>query len=75
MHSNKEMPPEFEDIVALVKFEDIGPVAQIGFLTRHEKYGIVFCPKIVCRGVCLWEQVIKWDYMKDVLPDYTLFSK
>lgn len=27
------------------------------------------------RSACLWEQVIKWDYMKDVLPGYTLFSK
>ena len=74
MHSNKEMPPDFEDIVALVRFEDIGPAAQIGFLARHEKYGAVFMPKC-SRSACLWEQVIKWDYMKDVLPGYTLFSK
>ena len=74
MHSNKEMPPEFEDIVALIKFEDIGPVAMIGYLAKHETHGVVFAPKCA-RFVCLWEQVIKWDYMKDVLPGYTLFSK
>ena len=75
MHSNKETPPEFEDIVALVKFEDIGPVAMIGYLAKHETHGVVFVPKLMRGAVCLWEQVIKWDYMKDVLPGYTLFSK
>ena len=74
MHDNTEMPPAFEDIIALLKFEDIGPVAQVGYLAKHEKHGVIFVLKCA-HYVCLWSQVIKWDYMKDVLPGYTLFKK
>ena len=75
MHSNEEIPTPFEDIIALVRFDDIGPAAQVGFAAEHPALGIVFFPKITRSGVCLWEQVIKWDYMGDVLPGYTLFDK
>lgn len=74
MHTNKETPTPFEDIVAYIKFEDIAPVAQIGYAAQHEKHGLVFFPKCA-RIAVLWEQIIKWDYMSDVLPEYTLFTK
>lgn len=74
-NSNTKHPELYQPIVAILKFQDIGPVAVIGYAAElPESKQTVFVPHCG-RDMYTWEIVVKWDYLDEVLPQYSLTGK
>ena len=67
----KELPEKYVTIIALLKFDDMPPMALTGFIAEtidtHEAYFHAYNK----HGYDL-SLIVKWDYLAEVLPEYSL---
>ena len=66
-------PQDYLDIVALVSFEDVPPMAAVGF-TVTENDQTVFFVKIARMHVA-WDRILDWRYLSDVWPEHLFYQK
>lgn len=64
-----EIPKNFQDIVAMISFEDIGPVPACGYAVTADDGSTLFYTKIP-RGFVTWDRILSWRYLNDIWPDY-----
>lgn len=67
----KKLPDKYVTIIALLKFDDMPPVALTGFIAEtidtHEAYFHAYNQY----GYDV-SMIVKWDYLAEVLPGYSL---
>jgi len=67
------LPTEYRNILALIKFEDYPPFPAAGYMARtsdtNEPYFAVFLPKGTGYD---WSLVAKWVYIDDLIKGYTI---
>ena len=73
MHKKDEIPVLHRDIIALLKFDDIGPVPACGCACRtiDEHKMLYFAPHLSRNGYA-WDLVVHWDYLGEVTQGYTV---
>jgi hypothetical protein len=65
----KKTPINFQDIVALISFEDVGPIPACGYAVTAEDGTINFYTKLP-HGYVPWDRVLSWKYLADIWPSY-----
>ena len=74
-NSNTKQPELYQPIVAILKFEDVGPVPVIGYAVKYPTENVICFVPHCGRDMYTWEIVAKWDYLEKVLPQYSLTGK
>jgi hypothetical protein len=68
-----ELPTEYRNILALVKYQDFPAFPAAGYMARtsdtHEPYLSVFLPKGTGYD---WSLVINWVYIDDLIKGFTV---
>lgn len=63
-----DKPKDFADIVALIGFEDVGPIPAIGYTVTQGAKTVFFVK--LNRSYVDWDRVVAWKYLIDLWPDY-----
>lgn len=64
-----KVPTNFRDIVAMVSFEDTGPLPACGYVVTADDGSTIFYTQIP-RGFVDWGRILSWRYLSDIWPDY-----
>ena len=71
MNSKRELPEFFQNIIVLLKFDDVGYMGAIGYAVpvEDDPNMIVFVSKL-SRTAYPFDMVVKWKYLRDVAPEF-----
>ena len=71
--TNRQIPELFQNIIALLKFDDVGCIAAIGYAVKVEDDPnmIVFVSKL-SRTAYPFDMVVKWKYLRDVAQEFEI---
>lgn len=68
-----DKPKDYVDIIALISFEDVPPMAAVGY-TITENGHTVFFVKIARMHVD-WDRIVAWRYLSDVWPEHLFYQE